>query len=211
MSDSTRLKNSAQRYDAGVDGPTDSDGLNKLKLTGSAAPGSHSAVFGLTPDGTVYPETSNSTSANAPYGRTQASGPGTGHGSGASAAATTTGVGGGTSGTSSTSGTTHKDLKIRELRNEGRDNTCTSRPETLLVPALVQCPSRDITTQAAHNYRKDKAFISQLGQVLVLVLAPAQVVYTSRDILTQGDTSRACMGSTLPSRLELALVQGQVE
>ncbi|RMZ78296.1 hypothetical protein DV737_g3940, partial [Chaetothyriales sp. CBS 132003] len=58
-----RAQNLEQNYDKNVDGPTDPDELSKLKLTGNAAPGSHSALFGLTPDGKVHTETFNSTAA----------------------------------------------------------------------------------------------------------------------------------------------------
>ena len=49
--------------DPNLQGPAD---VSKVKMTGDAAPGSHSAVFGLTPDGKTHDETSKGSTMSKP-------------------------------------------------------------------------------------------------------------------------------------------------
>jgi len=61
--DSSHTHNSdAQNPDQGRDPAVVGDDSKDSKLTGSAAPGSHSAVFGLTPDGKPYNDTAHASS-----------------------------------------------------------------------------------------------------------------------------------------------------
>ena len=53
----------AAGHDPNLVGPEDT---HTLKMTGQGEPGSHSAVFGLTPDGKTYGDTSHSTTTSKP-------------------------------------------------------------------------------------------------------------------------------------------------
>ena len=73
MSDEAQKPQDGQ--DPNLVGPEDT---HTLKMTGAGEPGSHSAVFGLTPDGKVHDETSGTTTApKAAHSRESAVGGGT--------------------------------------------------------------------------------------------------------------------------------------
>ncbi|RMD42592.1 hypothetical protein DV735_g2537, partial [Chaetothyriales sp. CBS 134920] len=189
MPDKTKVQNSAQRRDAGVDGPADSDGLSKLKLTGNAVPGSHSAVFGLTPDGKVYPETSTSTTNRRHVMARQVpllqpcqrvlvrvlvqeyQG---------------------------------RDMTTPELLREGRD----SRLELLLQPVQAEYQDREMTqedmpTQEVVNEDRDRTWLTQ----------PLQAEYpSSSDIITtQAVVHRDSLDRTVLSQLDLEMELFQVQ
>lgn len=58
-----RVQSPDQGHDPSVEGPSDPQALGQIKMTGEGAPGSHSAVFGLTPDGQKHTETNSTTTA----------------------------------------------------------------------------------------------------------------------------------------------------
>ena len=62
MSDSSKDENS-KGEDPNLQGPAD---VSKVKMTGDGAPGSHSAVFGLTPDGKTYNDTTKGSGVSKP-------------------------------------------------------------------------------------------------------------------------------------------------
>ena len=66
MSEEEGKQDLGQGVDKNVDGPTDPKELDSMKMTGDGAPGSHSAVFGLTPDGKKHDETDSTTTAPKP-------------------------------------------------------------------------------------------------------------------------------------------------
>jgi hypothetical protein len=72
MSDGPELK--SVDSDPNLVGPEDT---HNLKMTGEGAPGSHSAVFGLTPDGKKHETTSSTTTAPVPTEERSAAGGGT--------------------------------------------------------------------------------------------------------------------------------------
>ena len=60
MSDENGANKAEDGHDPSLVGPEDT---HTMKLTGSGEPGSHSAVFGLTPDGKKHDETTGTTTA----------------------------------------------------------------------------------------------------------------------------------------------------